>query len=63
MNHRWGYKNNLEAIFNFRQVPYVERNLIDLDDRADLETTYADPDELLPKNEILRKKVTKEDAK
>lgn len=48
---------------NLGHVPYVERNLIDLDDLVDSETTSAGPNDLLSKIKVLKKKVVEEDAK
>ena len=55
MNHRLGYKNFIEDPFNPRVVPYVERNLIDLDDPANLEATSIDPKEVCSEIEVLKK--------
>jgi hypothetical protein len=38
MNYRLGLKNSFEDPFNPRVVPYMETNLIDLDDPVDLDT-------------------------
>lgn len=45
------------------QIPYVERNLIDLDDPVDSETTFVDPDELMSEIETLRRNFVEEDVK
>lgn len=63
MNHRLGYKNTLDVFFNLRQTPYVEINLIDLDDPVDSEATYANPEEVYLEIEILKRRVVREDAK
>jgi hypothetical protein len=46
MNHRLGLKSSFEDHFNPRAIPYMETNLIDLDDPANSEVTSADPKEV-----------------
>ena len=48
----------------FGFIPFTERNLIDLDvSTTDFDSIFVDPDELMAKLEVLRKKKTKEDVK
>ena len=63
MNHKMAYRNAMENSFNPRQVPYVETNLIDLDDPVDSEATSIDPKEVYLEIEVLKKWVAEEDAK
>ena len=41
-----GLKSSLHNPFIFKDVPYTEPNLIDLDDHVDSEATSIDPKEL-----------------
>lgn len=41
MNHRLGLNSSFEDPFNPREVPYMETNLIDLDDPVDSEATQT----------------------
>ena len=52
MNHRLGYGNFMK---DPRIVPYMETNLIDLDDPIDSEVTSADPKEVCSEIELLKK--------
>ena len=60
MNHKLGYVNVMK---DHRRVPYVETNLIDLDDPSNSEATSIDPKEVCSKIEVLKKWVAKEEAK
>ena len=40
MNYRLGYGNTMK---DHRSIPFMETNLIDLDDLADSEATFANP--------------------
>ena len=46
MNHRLRSRITFEDPFNLRAIPYMETNLIDLDDPMDLEATSAYPKEV-----------------
>lgn len=63
MNHRLAYKNATENSFNPRPTPYVETNLIDLNDHVDLEATSTDPKEVYSEIEVLKKWGAEEEAK
>ena len=63
MNHRLGYKNAFEDPFNPRVVPYMETNLIDLDDPANSKATSIDPKEVQSEIAFLKKWVAEEEAK
>ena len=43
MNHRLGLRSAFDDPFSPREAPYVEPNLIDLDNLVDLEATSTDP--------------------
>ena len=63
MNRRLGFKSSFEDPFNPREVPYMETNLIDLDDPGDSEATSADPKEVQSEIGVLKKWVAEEEAK
>ena len=60
MNHMLGYKNVMEDPFNPRVVPYVEKNLIDLDDPTNSEANSADRKEVYSNIGLLKKCVAEE---
>lgn len=63
MNYRLGFRSSFDKTFNPRATPYVEPNLIDLDDPADSETTSANPKEVHSKIGSLKKWIAEEEAK
>ena len=63
MNHRLGCKSSFGDPFNPRVVPYMEPNLIDLDDPTDSKATSIDPKEVQLEIGFFNKWVTKEESK
>ena len=51
-NYRLGYGNVMK---DRRTIPFVETNLIDLDDHVDLEENYVDPKEVHLEIEVVKK--------
>ena len=60
MNHRLGYGN---AMKDHKIVPFMETNLIDLDDPTNSEVTFANPKEVCLEIEVRKKWVVEEEAK
>ena len=63
MNYRLGFRSSFDNPFNPRVVPYVEPNLIDLDDPTDSKATSADPKEVHSEIGVMKKWIAEEEAK
>lgn len=63
INCRLGFRSSSDNLFNPRVAPYMEPNLIDLDDPADSEATSADSKEVQSEIGFLKKWIAEEEAK
>ena len=63
MNHRLGLRSSFDDPFNPRAAPYIEPNLIDINDPANSEATSADPKEVRSEIGVLKKWIDEEEAK